>query len=270
MSIHADCGGPGFEMKEPAVNIVDLSADGLAEELEVGALSEGFVHELTVTCARSTEKTSSPLKPPISLEQDSHSPMNRRHFLILASAVPLAARALPFDPNVISRLSLDGKPRSLSIRQGADVWLGYDLERATVIKIWQAPAGKPGLIKAGFATRSAGEAWFTDPTEDSWQLRRGGQPLSVKVRYLGCTHRDDHIDLRWELQHEKGVLKLHERIPLEAAPAADRVVRELRVESLAEGEELLPPAAMRKAWRITHASITASLTGTAIHRLTLP
>ncbi|HBJ83148.1 MAG TPA: hypothetical protein DDZ88_04595 [Verrucomicrobiales bacterium] len=42
-------------MKEPAVRIVDLSADGLAEELEVDVLREGFVHELTVTCARSTE-----------------------------------------------------------------------------------------------------------------------------------------------------------------------------------------------------------------------
>ncbi|MDP1587766.1 MAG: hypothetical protein Q8M07_08500 [Prosthecobacter sp.] len=42
-------------MKEPAVRIVALSADGQAEELEVDVLREGFVHELTVTCARSTE-----------------------------------------------------------------------------------------------------------------------------------------------------------------------------------------------------------------------
>ena len=38
--------------------------------------------------------------------------------------------------------------------QGTDMWLGYDLERATVLKAWQAPAGKPGLIKSGFVTRS--------------------------------------------------------------------------------------------------------------------
>ncbi|MDP1587767.1 MAG: hypothetical protein Q8M07_08505 [Prosthecobacter sp.] len=198
--------------------------------------------------------------------------MNRRHILILAAAVPLAARALPFDPNVISRLSLDGKPRSLAIRQGAEVWLGYDLERATVFKTWQAPVGKPGLIKAGFATRSAGEAWFTDQTDDGWQLRRDGQTLPVKVRYLGCSHPEKHIELTWELQHDAAALKLHERIPLAAAPVADRVVRELRVESLAEGEELLPPAAMRKAWKITNESkaTATSLTGTAPHRFTLP
>lgn len=198
--------------------------------------------------------------------------MNRRHFLTLATALPLTAQALPFDPAIISRLSLDAKPRSLSIRQGSNVWLGYDLERATVFKAWQAPANKPGLIKAGLVTRSVGKAWFEDASTDPWELRRGGTTLPLKVRYLGCTHRDDHVELRWELQHEGSVVKLHERIPLVAAPVPDRVVRELRVESLAEGDQLLPPAAMRKAWKLTTESnaTTMSLTGTALHRLTLP
>ena len=198
--------------------------------------------------------------------------MNRRHFLTIAAAVPLTARALPFDREVISRLSLDAKPRSLSIRQGADVWLGYDLERATVFKVWRAPAGKPGLIKATFVTRSSGTTWFEDTTDTQWELQRGEKALPVKVRYLGCSHREDHIDLSWELQHEAGVLKLHERIPLAAAPAADRVARELRVEKLAAGDVLLPPSSARKAWRLRTDQGPAAfeLTSTAIHRFTLP
>jgi hypothetical protein len=198
--------------------------------------------------------------------------MNRRHFLAIAAAWPLTALALPFDREVFSRLSLDGKPRSLSIRQGADVWLGYDLERATVFKAWHARAGKPGLIKTSFVTRSAGTIWFEDTSADPWELRRGEKTLPLKVRYLGCTHRDDHIELRWELQHETGTLKLEERIPLAAAPTADRVVRELRVESLAEGEALLPPASARAAWQLDPAAKTAipALTGAAPHRFTLP
>ncbi|MES2596192.1 MAG: hypothetical protein V4662_12690 [Verrucomicrobiota bacterium] len=198
--------------------------------------------------------------------------MNRRHFLTIFTVLPLSAQALPFDPTVISRLSLDTKPRSLSIRQGGNVWLGYDLERAAVFKTWQAPANKPGLTKAGFVTRSAGKTWFEDGSKDPWELRRGGKMQPLKVRYLGCTHKDDYIELRWELQHDTGVLKLHERIPLAAASTTDRVMRELRVESLAKGEELLPPAAMLKAWKLTTESKapTAAITGSALHRLTLP
>jgi len=198
--------------------------------------------------------------------------MNRRHFLTLVTALPLTARALPFDREVISRLSLDKKPRSLSIRQGENVWLGYDLERATLLKVWQAPVGKPGLIKAGFATRSAGTTWFEDASNDPWELRRGEKTLPLKVRYLGCTDQDDRIDLRWELQHETGTLQLQERIPLAAAPAADRVVRELRVESLAEGDVLRPPALVREAWKHGGEPKTAApeLIGAAPLRLTLP
>lgn len=181
-------------------------------------------------------------------------------------------RTLPFDPQVISRLSLDGKPRSLAIRQGVDMWLGYDLERATVLKAWQAPTGKPGLIKSGFVTRSAGTSLFEDTTDATWELQRGEKTVSVVVRYLGCSQRKDHIELRWELQHDTGTLKLFERIPLAAAPAKQRVVRELRVEALAAGETLLPPTAARKAWKliIDQAAAVPALTGTEWHRLTLP
>jgi len=181
------------------------------------------------------------------------------------------APALPFDPQIISRLSLDGKPRSLAICQGTDKWLGYDLERATVLKAWQSPAGKPGLLKSGFVTRSAGTSFFEDKADTTWELQRGEKTVPVAVRYLGCTQRKDHIELRWELQHEAGTLKLFERIPL-AAPAKERFVRELRVETLAAGETLLPSTAARKAWKLTTDQETAApaLTGTEWHRLTLP
>ncbi len=194
--------------------------------------------------------------------------MNRRHFLTLAAAAPVTARALPFDPEVISRLSLDNKPRSLAIRQGANVWLGYDLERATVFKAWQAPPNKSGLVKATFVTRSAGTVWFEDTTVDGWTLRRGDKTLPLAVRYLGCTHQTDHIALRWELRHGDEVLTLHERVPLSAVPAADRVVRELRVESLAAGGMLHLPAA-HKAWKLNAYQATA-IASSALHRLTLP
>lgn len=190
----------------------------------------------------------------------------------LHAVEPAPLQALPFDRDIISRLSLDGKPRSLAIRQGVDVWLGYDLERATVFKAWQSPQGKPGLIKTEFVTKSAGTTWFIDATDAHWELRRGDKVVPLKVRYLGCSHRADHVELRWELRHDAGMLKLHERISLAAAQAGERVVRALRVDALPPGETLLPPLAMRDVWKlIPHpAPGPLVLAGSDWHRITLP
>jgi cephalosporin-C deacetylase-like acetyl esterase len=181
------------------------------------------------------------------------------------TARALGGGSLPFDGAAISRLSLDGRPRSLSIHQGADIWLGYDLERATLLKVWKATAGKPGLINDGFTTRSRGEAWFRDQSEEKWRLRRDDQAVELKVRYLGCTQQADGIELSWELRHASGMVKLVERVPMAAAAAAERVRRELRVEGLGAGEALLPPQPAREAWKSA-----AQLSGSGWHVLTLP
>ena len=190
-------------------------------------------------------------------------------FVVAADAPP---QALPFAPEIISRLSLDGKPRSLSIRQGTDVWLGYDLERATILKTWRAPAGKPGLIKSGFTTRSTGTTWFEDASAAPWELRRGTLTVPLSVRYLGCSQRKDHVELRWELRHDTGAVQLFERVPLATAPTADRVVRDLRVEGLGPNEILLLPSSARQDWKLTvdQNSVASCLRGTQRHRLTLP
>jgi hypothetical protein len=203
-----------------------------------------------------------------------------------AETAPVAtgSQTLPFDPDVVSRLSLDGKPRSLAIRQGADVWLGYDLERATLMKAWRAPPGKAGLIKSGFTTRSTGITWFEDPSANGWQWKRGETAVPLSVRYLGCSHRTDHVELRWELRHDGGTLRLFERIRLVDADAIStaRVMRDLRVETLAPEEQLLPPEAVLRAWKLSAEIRSADpgsvhsnsadlvLRGGAWHRLILP
>lgn len=178
--------------------------------------------------------------------------------------------SLPFDPGVINRHSLDHLPRSLSIRQGPDVWLGYDLERAKVYKVWQAPAGKPGLIAKDFVTKSAGTMWFEDTTSETWRLQREGRSVPLTVRYLGCSQRGDHFELSWELRHASGTLKLQERVRWTAAPAAQRVVREIRVADLAAGDVLLPPVVAGKKWKWAADGSGAALTDTEWHRVTLP
>lgn len=179
---------------------------------------------------------------------------------------------LPFDPAVVSRLSLDGKPRSLAIRQGTNVWLGYDLERATLMKAWQSPANKPGLVKSGFVTRSAGTAWYEDSSDNRWEWTNGERTSSPTIRYLGCSQRQDNVELKWELRHDTGLLLLQERIPLDAAPEPNRVLREVRVESLKDGESLLPPSAVRKSWKISASppETFTEIKGSEWYRLTLP
>ena len=196
-------------------------------------------------------------------------------FVLTASAILAAQpseKALPFDREAINRYSLDNLPRSLSIRQGTDVWLGYDLERATLRRVWQAPSGKPGLVVSGFTTRSAGTAWFEDKSAEKWQLRREGKAVPLTARYLGCSQREGGFELSWELRHADGVLKLMERIPISAAPAAERVTRELRVAPLSPDEALLLPLPAREAWKLINKGDKSAptLTGTEWHRLTLP
>lgn len=60
---HADYGGPDMDVKEPAVRIAEVSADGLMVDLEVDGLREGHVHELTVIGLRSTDDE--PLTPEV-------------------------------------------------------------------------------------------------------------------------------------------------------------------------------------------------------------
>ena len=169
---------------------------------------------------------------------------------IAVSSASLASDPLPFDREAINRYSVDGIPRSLSIRQGADVWLAYDLERATVFKVWQAPTGRPGLIATEFTVKSSGTTWFHDPSAAPWELVRHGRPVPLKVRYLGCTQRADGSELSWELRHDTGALILRERVAHAAAAPAERSRRELRAESLAPGEVLRLPAPARDAWNV--------------------
>jgi hypothetical protein len=172
-----------------------------------------------------------------------------RTALVVAIAVvvtPWVFAGLPFDREAINRYSVDGIPRSLSIRQGSDVWLAYDLERGMVFKIWQAPPGKPGLVAREFTVKSSGTTWFQAPAAAAWELVRGGRVVPLRIRYLGCTQREDGFELSWELRHDSGALILRERVPPTTASPTDRVRREVRAESLLPGDVLRLPA--HEAW----------------------
>lgn len=175
---------------------------------------------------------------------------------------------LPFDRNRINRYSLDHLPRSISIRQGHDVWLGYDLPRATPYKVWRAPPGESGLKQSGFVTRSMGKTLFEDKSDEPWRLRRDGETSPVSIRYLGCSELEGHFELRWELTHDAGVLTLRERVPMTADNSA---MRQIRVESLPTGACLLLPLPAPRGWNLMTAEGTPApgLTDTQWYQLTL-
>ncbi len=203
----------------------------------------------------------------------------RERFLFLlilvgALAVAQSGRSedtLPFDPAQICRLSVDNIPRSVSIRQGSDVWFGYDLEKALVFKVWKAPKNKPGVILNGFKAESAGAALFKGETAEGWKIEIDGKKVPLTVRYLGCSQNKDYFELRWELSHPDGTITLSERISTAPATSASPAFRELRVESLKQGATVALPSASREGWLLTGADgkPVKKLTSSAWHQLSL-
>jgi hypothetical protein len=179
------------------------------------------------------------------------------------------AKGLPFDRELINRYSFDGLPRSISIRQGADIWLGYDLERATPRKVWRAPQGKPGLT-GGLTTRSVGTALFEDKSDDGWKLQSGERSLPLMIRYLGCTQREGHFEVSWELRHESRKFRLRERVSISDAGNGVEASRELQAEGLRTGESLTLPEAAGQAWRTSDGKLAKSLAGDKWSRISLP
>lgn len=197
--------------------------------------------------------------------------------LLLSACVSLSHAGendatLPFDPARICRLSLDDLPRSISIRQGDNVWIGYDLKKAAVLKVWQAPAGNPGLIIRSFKAYSKGTTWFEAKESEGWSLSKEGRKAPLAVRYLGSTQQDKHFLLRWELSQAGKKFVLSERIPMSITDADNKVTREVRVDSLEPGEVLSHPMLTPEGWELTNSEgqLVPTLTGTQWHRLSLP
>lgn len=182
-----------------------------------------------------------------------------------------SAAGLPFDPQTLSRLSVDGRPRSLAVRQGDGVWMAYDLEQARLFKCWQAPAGKPGLLRKDFTTQSTGKTLWQAKPAAPWMWTRFTAAAPDATRYLGCSDRGGRIELRWELRQGISAIQLHERIPQAPATGA-RVLREVRVTGLQPGESLTPPGLGPAAWQLTDSAGTAvkAITTGEWYRLTLP
>ncbi len=172
--------------------------------------------------------------------------------ILLGAWCSLSAQAdeakLPFDRAQINRYSLDHLSRSISIRQGDDFWLGYDLQRGTLYKAWQAPEGKAALKASGFVMKSVGKTLYEDKSDATWKLQTGDRTAALTVRYLGCSQRDEHFELRWELKHDSTIITLRERVPMDAAQP---IVRQLQVESLPDGAQLFPPKPVLAGWTLT-------------------
>jgi hypothetical protein len=177
-------------------------------------------------------------------------------------------RELPFDPAKISRLSLDGLPRSLALAGGGGIWLGYDLERARLFRVWRAGAGQHGLSVSSFTAKPVGERLFAGPVDDSappWRWRRATGLVVPKLRYLGCRDGGSFFELSWELRDGEDRLVLRERV----SAGGETATRELRAEGLAEGEALLPPEDLAERWAPSPATGTVTgreLSGNAWHR----
>ena len=204
------------------------------------------------------------------------SPMRRRFllgFLFLTAPAFADEAGLPFDPERIHRSSLDGVPRSLSIRQGERSWLGYDLERGTAFTVWTGKPGTTGLIVDGFTTRSQGETRFTDSSDGSWRLSRDGELVVTSFHYLACSDRGEAVELLWEVRHDEGAVRIRERVPHRLHESErGQVVRVLAVAGLGENGQLHLPEATAGKWTLLDAegAETKRIDRDGTYRLILP
>jgi hypothetical protein len=190
----------------------------------------------------------------------------------LSDAQDVSSTELPFNRDIINRYSLDHLPRSLSIRQGADVWFGYDLERAKLYKLWRAPANSSGLEKYDFTVRSVGTTLYEDKSEAVWQLQRRNELIPLRTYFRHCSHQAESIELKWELTSDCRTMYLIERIPVSGKSLGATPVRDLRVEGLQEEEALVPLNPTQSVWSVikSDGTTTVSFQDSKWHRLTLP
>ena len=190
----------------------------------------------------------------------------------LSDAQELSSIELPFNRDIINRYSLDHLPRSLSIRQGADVWYGYDLERAKLYKLWRAPANSSGLEKEGFTVRSVGTTLYEDKSEAVWQLQRRNELIPLRAYFRHCSHQAESIELKWELTSGYRSMYLIERIPVSGKSLGATPVRNLRVEGLQGEEALVPPNPTQSVWSVikSDGTTTISFQDSKWYRRTLP
>jgi len=190
----------------------------------------------------------------------------------LSYAQDVSSPELPFNRDIINRYSLDHLPRSLSIRQGADVWFGYDLERAKLYKLWRAPANSSGLEKNDFTVRSVGTTLYEDKSEAVWQLQRRNEPTPLRTYFRHCSHQAEAIELKWELTSDRRTMYLIERILVSGKSLGATPVRNLRVEGLQEKEALVPPNPTQSVWKLikSDGTTTDSFQDSKWHRLALP
>ncbi len=190
----------------------------------------------------------------------------------LSDAQDVSTVELPFNRDIINRYSLDHLPRSLSIRQGADVWFGYDLERAKLYKLWRATANSSGLEKHDFTVRSVGTTLYEDKSEAVWQLQRRNELTPLRTYFRHCSHQAEAIELKWELTSDRRTMYLIERVPVSGELLEATPVRDLRVEGLQEEEALVPPNPTQSIWKLIKSDGTTivSIQDSKWHRLTLP
>ncbi len=102
-------------------------------------------------------------------------------------------------------------------------------------------------------------------------MKVDGKNVPLSIRYLGCTQNKENFELRWELSHPDGTIKLSERIATAPAAGSPRAPRQLRFESLERGISVELPAAYLEAWLLTgpDGKPAKSFTGSAWHQLSL-
>jgi cytochrome c551/c552 len=129
------------------------------------------------------------------------------------------------------RSSLDGRPRMLSLALGADQWLAYSTETASIHQLWHGDIDFTGPVydaRHGAEPTSRGLSYLRAPAATAWRVFEDGSWQPAKIRWLGHGFEDDGatIWLRYEVIDARGeareVVEWPDFLAPDARPASDR------------------------------------------------
>jgi cytochrome c551/c552 len=109
----------------------------------------------------------------------------------------------------VTRSSLDGRPRMISIALAPNLWLAYSTETASIHQLWQGDLDFTGPVydaRHGYEPQSRGDAFLQPSTPTAWRIQEGPRWARAQVQWRGHGFDPEtgFLWLRYELSNARG------------------------------------------------------------------
>ena len=91
--------------------------------------------------------------------------------------------------------------------------------------------------------------FYREPGE-SWTLKRKGNVLPSRLRYLECSHLEGRVVLSWAVIHGATSIRIQETIPLRPKLESPAAFREIEISGLPASDVLSLPTGDLEKWSL--------------------